>query len=29
MQALWIGFGALLVAGVWRLALRQYTAVGA
>ncbi len=29
MQVLWIGLGALLVAGVWRLALRQYTAVGA
>lgn len=29
MQALWIGLGALLVGGIWRLAIRQYTAVGA
>ncbi len=29
MQVLWIGFGAVLVGGVWRLAIRQYTAVGA
>ncbi len=29
MQALWIGLGAVLVGGVWRLAIRQYTAVGA
>ncbi len=29
MQVLWIGLGALLVAGIWRLAIRQYSAVGA
>jgi ABC-2 type transport system permease protein len=29
MQILWIGFGALLVTGLWRFAIRQYSAVGA
>ncbi len=29
MQALWIGLGAMLVGGIWRVAIRQYTAVGA
>lgn len=28
MQALWIGLGAVAVSAVWRLAIRQYSAVG-
>lgn len=29
MQILWVGLGALVVSVVWRLAIRQYSAVGA